>query len=171
MSALFAAMIYVGAMVAANLSIAAFGPWVSPINSFLLIGLDLTLRDRLHDSWSGRGLQWKMATLICVSAVATYLLNPAAGRIAAASAIAFGLAALVDALVYHRLRQSVRWGDYLKRTNGSNAAGALVDSIAFPSIAFGAFLPHIIALQFAAKVAGGFVWSLVLRRLVIERGV
>jgi hypothetical protein len=168
MPLILACLLYAGAMIAANLSIAAFGPWVSPINSFLLIGLDLTLRDRLHDAWSGRGLRWKMPILILVSALATYLLNPAAAQIAIASALAFGLAAATDGLVYHRLRTSARWGEYLRRTNGSNAAGAMVDSIAFPTIAFGVLMPHIIAMQFVAKVAGGFVWSLILRRAVIE---
>ena len=33
--------------------------------------------------------------------------------------------------------------------------------------AFGAFMPAIVLLQFAAKVGGGFVWSLLLRRLAI----
>ena len=45
---------------------------------------------------------------------------------------------------------------------GSNVFGALVDSLVFPTIAFGGFLPWITLGQFAAKVAGGFLWSLVL---------
>ena len=40
--------IYAIAMTLANLSVAAFGPAISPINAFLFIGLDLTLRDWLH---------------------------------------------------------------------------------------------------------------------------
>ena len=40
--------IYLLAMTAANISVSTFGPWISPINSFLFIGLDLTLRDWLH---------------------------------------------------------------------------------------------------------------------------
>ena len=43
-----AILIYASAMTLANLSIAQFGPWVSPINAFVLIGLDLALRDWLH---------------------------------------------------------------------------------------------------------------------------
>ena len=39
-----------------------------------------------------------------------------------------------------------------------------VDSILFPTIAFGSFLPLIVLGQFAAKVGGGFVWSLLLNR-------
>jgi uncharacterized PurR-regulated membrane protein YhhQ (DUF165 family) len=54
------------------------------------------------------------------------------------------------------------------RANGSNVVGALVDSILFPTIAFGfgAFLLPVVALQFAAKVAGGAVWSFVMRPLM-----
>jgi queuosine precursor transporter len=43
-----AILIYAAAMTLANLSIATWGPWVSPINAFVLIGLDLALRDWLH---------------------------------------------------------------------------------------------------------------------------
>jgi len=39
-----AVFVYATAMTLANLSVAAFGPWVSPINAFVLIGLDLALR-------------------------------------------------------------------------------------------------------------------------------
>lgn len=168
MPVVFACAIYVAAIVGANLSIAAFGPWVSPINSFLLIGLDLTLRDRLHDAWGGRSLWPRMVGLILIAGAVSYLVNPAAGRIAVASAIAFIVAGLADAVVYHRLRSIAQTSGYMFRVNGSNAAGALADSILFPTLAFGAFMPAIIALQFAAKVGGGFVWSILLRRMTIE---
>lgn len=168
MPVLFACLIYVAAIVGANLSIAAFGPWVSPINSFILIGLDLTLRDRLHDAWGGKHLWPRMIGLIVIAGAVSYIVNPAAGRIAIASAIAFIVAGLVDAATYHWLRSRAKTSDYMVRVNGSNAAGALTDSILFPSLAFGAFMPAIIALQFAAKVGGGYVWSLMLRRMSVE---
>lgn len=148
-------IIYVAAITAANLSVATFGPWVSPINAFLLIGLDLALRDSLHDRWRGPGLWPRMLALICTAGVISYLLNPATGIIAIASVAAFTIAGAVDALVYHLLRDR----PFMQRSNGSNAAGALADSFIFPTIAFGGFLPHIVALQFAAKAAGGFLWA------------
>lgn len=152
--------IYCLAIVAANLSIAAFGPWMSPVNSFLLIGLDLSLRDRLHDRWAGRGLWWRMLLLVAGAGAISYALNPAAGKIALASVFAFVLAGLADALVYHGLRRK----GWMTRANGSNLAGAGVDSLVFPTLAFGVLMPHIVALQFAAKVGGGFLWSLFLNR-------
>jgi hypothetical protein len=152
--------IYVAAITAANLSVAAFGPAVTPINAFLLIGLDLSLRDKLHDRWAGRQLWPRMLAMIVGAGVISYALNPATGTIALASVVAFTVAGLVDAIVY----QGLLGRPYLVRANGSNSAGALVDSLVFPTIAFGGFLPAIVALQFAAKVAGGFVWSLALRR-------
>ena len=156
---MIAVLAYLLAMVAANLSVATFGPWVSPINSFLFIGLDLSLRDRLHDSWQGRGLWPRMGALITAAGVLSYALNPAAGRIAVASVIAFVCAAIIDSAVYHLLRAR----PYLERSNGSNVAGAAVDSLLFPTIAFGGFFPGIVALQFAAKVVGGAVWSFLLQ--------
>ena len=44
----FAIISYAIAMTLANLSVAAFGPAVSPINAFFLIGFDLAMRDWLH---------------------------------------------------------------------------------------------------------------------------
>lgn len=155
-------LLYIVAIVAANLSVAHFGPWVSPINSFLFIGLDLSLRDRLHDRWAGRGLWWRMAGLIAAAGAISYPLNPAAGQIAVASVVAFCCAGLLDAAAYHVLR----YRPWMQRANGSNAVGAAADSVLFPTLAFGVFLPAVIALQFAAKVAGGALWAAILARRV-----
>lgn len=150
-----AVLVYASACVLANLIVFALGPWVSPFNSFFLIGLDLALRDFLHMRLS----RVQMAMLILASGGITWLLNPAAGIIAVASATAFTASALIDWTVFAKVT-----GTWLKRSNFSNVAGAAVDSLLFPTIAFGTFLPHIIGLQFIAKVAGGGLWSLVLRR-------
>ena len=150
-----AILTYAVAMTLANLSVVTWGPWVSPINAFVLIGLDLTLRDWLH----ARLKAWEMLALICASGALTYSLNPAAGKIAVASSAAFTAAALVDWVTFARGR-----GSWLLRANGSNVAGAAVDSLIFPTLAFGALMPHIVALQFVAKVAGGALWSLVFNR-------
>ena len=150
---------YAVAMTLANLSVAAFGPSVTPINAFVLIGLDLALRDWLHVRL--KALQ--MGGLIAATGLLTYALNPAAGMIAIASAVAFTGAAVVDWSVFAKLR-----GSWMFRANGSNVAGAAVDSILFPTIAFGALLPHIVVAQFVAKVAGGAVWSWLLSKLRVS---
>lgn len=150
-----AIVIYAAAMTLANLSVAAFGPAISPVNAFVLIGLDLALRDWLHV----RLRAWQMLALIVAAGALTYLLNPVAGKIAVASSAAFTAAALVDWATFARLR-----GSWLMRANGSNLAGAAVDSLIFPTLAFGALMPHIVALQFVAKVAGGALWAWALAR-------
>jgi uncharacterized PurR-regulated membrane protein YhhQ (DUF165 family) len=142
-------------MTAANLTIATFGPWVSPINAFFLIGLDLALRDWLHV----RLKVWQMGTLIASTGALTFMLNPTAGHIAVASAVAFTAAALVDWITFIRLR-----GTWLIKANGSNIAGAAIDSLVFPTLAFGVLMPHIVAMQFIAKVAGGALWALVISK-------
>lgn len=152
---MLAVLIYVSAIAASNLSIAAFGPWVSPINAFVLIGLDLSLRDTLHDRWRGRWLWPRMMMLITIAGLLSYVVNPDAGRIALASLGSFVAAAVADAVVYQWLINRPFW----QRANASNSAGAAVDSVLFPSMAFGAWLPAVIALQFAAKVVGGALWS------------
>lgn len=152
--------IYLAALVIANLLVAKLGPWFSPINSFVLIGLDLSLRDKLHDAWQGENLAIKIGCLIVAAGLISYLLNPAAGTIALASVVAFCAAMAADSIVYQLLRRQ----GWMTRANGSNMAGAIVDSLIFPTIAFGSFVPQRVALQFVAKVFGGAVWSLVLRK-------
>lgn len=152
-------LIYVGALVAANMTATAFGPMVTPLVGFALIGLDLTLRDELHDQWEGRRLWARMLGLITVAGLVSYLLNPASKSIAIASVVAFSAAALIDTLVYMALHGCTR----AQRVNGSNVAAAAVDSLLFPALAFGAFLPVVSLTQFGAKVAGGALWLLILK--------
>lgn len=147
--------LYLAAIVAANLTVAAWGPQMTIVNAFLFVGLDLTCRDRLHDAWRGNGLPWKMGALIAAGSALSWLVNRDAGQIALASFVAFACAATVDALTYHALRSRVWW----QRVNGSNILSAAVDSLVFPTLAFGALLPAIVLGQFAAKVAGGALWA------------
>lgn len=155
-------MIYVGlylmAIVAANLSIAWFGPGVSIANAFLFIGLDLTVRDKLHDAWNGKSLTWKMLGLIASGSLLSWLLNRDAGPIALASFVAFMLANVADSLMYQVLGGRAK----LIKVNGSNVVSAAVDSLVFPTLAFGSLLWPIVVGQFVAKVSGGFVWSVLL---------
>jgi len=154
------AFIYVASLVAANLLIAAFGVWFSPIGAFLLIGLDLSLRDKLHDLWEGDKLAIKMGGLIATASIVSYAINPATGMIAFASLAAFSLSMVADAFAYQYLKNK----QWMIRVNGSNVAGSAVDSLVFPTIAFGGLMLEIVALQFIAKVGGGFVWSHILKR-------
>jgi len=153
----FVIALYAAAMTLANLSIAQWGPWVSPINAFLFIGLDLALRDWLHT----RLKAWQMGGLIAATGLLTYVLNPAAGMIAIASAVSFTAAAVVDWGVFIKTS-----GTWFKRSNKSNVAGAAIDSLLFPTIAFGALMPQIVLAQFLAKVFGGVMWSVFLTRTV-----
>lgn len=150
-----AIFLYAVALVAANLTVAAFGPKVAIVNAFLFIGLDLTLRDVLQD----RLKPWQMAALIACTGLATYALNPAASVIAVASAVAFTCAAAADWAAYSAVRAS-----WLTRANCSNVVGAAVDSLVFPTLAFGGFSPEITLQMFAAKVAGGAAWAWALSR-------
>lgn len=158
---IYAIAIYALAMTFANLSIAQWGPWVSPINAFLFIGLDLALRDLLHT----RLKAWQMGVLIAGTGLLTYALNPAAGMIAIASAVSFTAAAVVDWAVFAKVV-----GSWTKRANASNVAGAAVDSLIFPTLAFGVLMPHIVAMQFVAKVAGGAIWSALLAHGIKQGG-
>ena len=149
--------LYVLAMTIANLLVSKLGPSFMPVIAFLLIGLDLALRDFLHEKMR----PFQMLLMISAGGVITYVLNPAAGIIAVASASAFMAAALTDWAVFSKMT-----GSWFKRSNASNVAGAAVDSLVFPTIAFGALMPQIVLMQFIAKVAGGAVWAWVINRRV-----
>lgn len=152
---IIALIVYAVAMTLANLLVLKFGPAVTPINAFILIGLDLTLRDWLHV----RLRPWQMGALIAGSGLLTWLLNPAAQNIAIASAVAFMVSGLVDWLVFAK-----SGGSWAARSLKSNIAGAAVDSLIFPTLAFGALMPLIVLAQFTAKVVGGAVWAFLLGR-------
>lgn len=153
-------LLYVSAIVCANLSVAYFGPVSTPINAFFLIGLDMAIRDKLHESISSKYRFYYIGSLILVAGLISHLLNPATGIIAIASLIAFISSAFVDTIIYHWLIEK----EYFVKCNVSNVGGAAVDSLVFPMIAFGSFMPFVVVGQFVAKVLGGFVWSLILNR-------
>ena len=154
--------IYIAALVAANLLVAWLGVWFSLVNAFVLIGLDLSLRDKLHDLWEGDKLPIKMGGLIATASIVSYAINPATGMIALASLAAFSLSMLADSLVYRYLKDK----EWMIRVNGSNIAGSAVDSVVFPTIAFGGLMLEIVALQFIAKVGGGYIWSRIFKRFL-----
>lgn len=154
---IYAILVYATAMTLANLSVAHFGPASIPYNAFVLIGLDLTLRDWLHVRLN----RWQMGLLIVSSGLLTYALNRDAGQIAAASSIAFMLAAAVDWLVFTKMP-----GWWLVRSNTSNVAGAAVDSLVFPTIAFGGFSWAVVLPMFVAKVIGAAIWAYAIAKLL-----
>lgn len=159
--------IYLVAIVAANLFITELGPEASIYTAFALIGLDLAVRDRLHEGWRGRQLALRMGALIVAGSAVSWVVQADAGRIALASAVAFGVSLTADALVFSKLDalERPRW----ERWNGSNVASAVVDSILFPTLAFGVLLPEIIVGQVGAKIAGGLVWTFVLLGVYARR--
>jgi uncharacterized PurR-regulated membrane protein YhhQ (DUF165 family) len=157
----FAIAAYVIAMTVAKLLVAEFGRVVVPLSAFLLIGLDLALRDWLHV----RLRAWQMGAVIAAGGLVTLAANPAAAHIALASAAAFVCAASVDWAVFARTT-----GTWQRRANVSNVAGAGVDSLVFPLLAFGGLDIVTVGGMFIAKVAGGAMWAWLLSRRVAARG-
>ncbi|MCU7520073.1 MAG: VUT family protein [Ignavibacteria bacterium] len=157
---MFSIIVYLFAIVLANMTVLWFGPISTPINAFFLIGLDLTLRDRLHEKWMGNNLWLKMFLLIAGGSALTYIINRNAGPIALASVVSFAVAAFADAFIYSKLLSR----SFMVKSNGSNLAGSLMDSFLFPTLAFGHIMPWVIMGQFTAKIGGGFIWSLLLNK-------
>lgn len=161
---------YLAAIIAANISVAVFGPEVSILNAFLFVGLVLSTRDQLHELWGEN--RWRnMGVLIAVGSGISYLASKAladdlippdvVAQIALASCVAFASAEIVDSLSYEGMR--LRGVEWLHRVNLSNVVSAAVDSSVFVIIAFG-WDWQIAFAQFAAKIAGGLLWSMVIER-------
>ena len=155
-------ILYLVAVVAANLSTAHFGPIATPFNAFFLIALDLTTRDGLHERWQGKHLWWRMLLLIVCGGALSWAINGDTLRIAFASCCAFVAAGVADAIVYQVLFERTRF----VKVNGSNIVSATVDSFLFPTIAFGGFIWWATMGQLFAKIAGGYLWSLILRKVL-----
>lgn len=159
-------VLWLAAITAANVISAKYGPAASIYNAFWLIGLTLVIRDRLHDQWH-HGCVWKMGALIVAGAALAWVVAPDAGRIGLASGLAFLCAETVDAVVYGLV---AHW-PWLERSNTSNFFGAAVDSVVFPTVAFGGFLLGVTVGQFTAKVAGALLFSLLLSRARRQRRI
>lgn len=149
-------LIYISAICIANFLVFTFGPMMSIINSFVLIGLDMVVRDSIHDKI---GIGGAMFMSLLAGGI-SYAINPSTGMIAIASVAAFTAAAIADAVTY----QVLSGKSWMRRVNGSNVSGSIVDSMVFPIIAFGAFMPEIIIGQIVAKMSGGLMWSFIIKR-------
>lgn len=154
-------VLYLAAIVAANLTLTHWGPSAIIPNAFFLIGLDLITRDRLADFW-GTARWAKMLLLIAAGGALSYWVNVDAERIAVASTVSFAAAEFAEAIVYHFLRRQ-RWTE---RAPKAALIGAAVDSVVFPTLAFGAFSFATSFGQFAAKLAGALVWTWVVARVL-----
>lgn len=149
---------FLGAIVVANLAVAHFGQPALVVTAFVLIPFDLVARDVLHERWKAdeRGVFYRMLGLVLAGAVLTVALNWGAAQIAVASVLAFTFATATNAIMFEKLQVA-----RLTRMNISNLGAAIVDSIAFPVVAFG--LANVSwtlsASQAGSKFVGGLVFS------------
>lgn len=149
--------IYLGAIVAANLTVTHVGMKALPYTAFLLIPFDLVTRDVLHGRWHASGVRlWLyMGLLIAAGSMLSAALNRASIDVARASFLAFTAAGLVNAGFYELLWTRSRW----LRMNVSNFWSACADSVAFPLLAFGYIDPTVFSHQTVAKFVGGAMWT------------
>jgi queuosine precursor transporter len=122
---------FVATVVAANWAVRHYG--VVPIGFGLaapagvyFVGLAFTLRDAIHETL---GRAWVLAAVAVGAALSAGL----SGRLALASAVAFGLSELADFAVYTPLRRR----GWLGAVVASNVVGLVVDSVLFLWLAFG----------------------------------
>lgn len=159
MNKIITSVVYVLLILISNWSAGKFGPIITPLNAFLFIGADLALRDYLQCRMD----RTEMFVVLLIASTATYVLNTAPVMIALASCAAFAVSQIVDYVVFTK-----SGGSWFSRANKSNVAGAAVDSVVFPTIAFGEILPVIVLSQLICKVLGGILFSFLLSKFIKE---
>lgn len=156
-------ILYLVAIVVANLSVTWFGAGFVAFNGFLFIGFNLIARDVLHERWHRNNLWLRMFAMLVAGGLISIVVQLDALPVALASCVAFICAGATDTIVYQILYKR----GLLIRMNGSNVFSAAVDSLVFLGIVFTghpAFWSLVLA-SYAAKVGGGLFWSLVIRFL------
>lgn len=136
------ALAFVATVYAANWTLERYGlielpllGWMAPAGVFLA-GLGFGLRDALHEAGGSR---WVLGCIAVGTALSYWLgdgVTIPGGHvsIALASGIAFGLSELADWSIYTPLRDR-QWA---VAVTASNLAGAVIDSLLFLWLAFGA---------------------------------
>lgn len=155
----FNAVLFLAAIVAANLVITKYGQSAVLYVGASFVAFVFVMRDRLHDSFETHRVP-KMAALILSGAAISYLMNADAEKIAVASGAAFLVGETLDWITYHSLRRR----EWLERSNVSNVVGAIADTIVFMALAFDTVPVALAFGQASCKIAGGFILSLALRR-------
>ncbi len=126
------------------------GPGLLAPSGVLMIGVALVLRDALHELAGARAV----AVAIAVGTALSGAVAPAA--LAVASAAAFLLGEAADFAVYAPLRRRRLW----LAVALSGMAGAVVDSVVFLWVAFG-------ALDYAPGNAVGKVWVTIVAAVAV----
>jgi len=155
--------IYIGAIVLANYLITKYGQIALPFVAFAIIPFDLIARDLMQDRWQNEPtyvLRWRMLILILCGGLISIWTGTGSVRVNIASWLAFTVAGIIDALTYQWM---IRYGRVF-RINAATLTGAISDSVIFVTIAFSEVIWSLVGLQIGMKVAGGFVWSLLLYR-------
>lgn len=145
---------YLSAAVIANTAVTWFGQTALVVTAFVLIPLDLLARDILHRhlAWYGP-LATVVGMAVLIAAGSGLSLVSASPEVAVASMVAFAAAGSADALVYGWLSERSTEDRMLY----SNLVSAVVDSVVFPLVAFGAIEWWLSGSQAILKVLGTVV--------------
>lgn len=152
-------LLYLVALVSANLAITEFREIAFYLVGFFLIPLDMVLRDILHERWRTDNITLKMGGLIVLGGFITWLFNNDTLQVAIASVSAFATSMTVNAFVYQGMLNFSR----ITRMNTSNLLASIADSAVFCLLFFG-WDPMIVLVQSLIKFSGGFLFTLLFRK-------
>lgn len=147
-------LLFLAALVAANLIVNHFGSYGLLFSSALLIPFDFVCRCIIHERYKGTRLLAVLSALTIAASILTYIVNTQAKSVAIASVCGFIAAQLAAGIFY----QCFKSKSYFVKVNGSDLVAIVFDSLLFQFIAFGTIIPTITAGQVCIKLAGGLVW-------------
>ena len=148
--------LYASLFILANIMVATFGPVITPINALVLISADIVIRDKLQYKYG-----FLTSILACfIAGAMTVVIQSGAGMIAVASMLSVVLSGVASAVSF-----KLKSGSFFQKAIPASVVAALVDSIAFPLIAFGSIMPWVTIGQFAAKTIGAMTILYIMKRL------
>lgn len=141
----------------ANLAVVTFGVWITPFNALVIIGAEIVIRDRIQYKYG-----FAYSIFSCLAAgVVTVLITPSSLKIAIASVASIVIAGIVAGIAF-----KLREGSFYKKSFSANIFAAAADSLVFPLVAFGAFMPYVTMAQFCAKTLGASIILLIMRKII-----
>ena len=155
-------ILYLVALVAANLIVKHFGPYGLWFSSAFLIPFDFICRCIFHETWKGYKLVLNLTLLTIVSGIITFVFNHDALNIAVASFAGIVSVQIFAGIFYQIFKKK----SFLVKVNLSDLVAIVVDSIVFQMVAFQTINFQVTGGQILIKMLGGLFWFFIIFKLL-----
>lgn len=155
-------ILYLAALIAANLIVKHFGAYGLWFSSVILIPFDFVCRCIFHENWKGIKLVKNLILLTLASGLITVLLNYDALNIALASFAGIAAVQIGAGLFYQRFKNK----SLFFKVNLSDLVAIVIDSIVFQYVAFQIIDFEVTGGQILIKFIGGLFWFFIIFKVL-----